>query len=258
MTAAPADDEESILTLLWSPPPSPRFGPQPSLSHAALAAAAVHVADAEGLHAVSMQRVAGALGVTKNALYRYVRSKAELVALTVEHAVEDPPDLSHIPDWRLRAERWADDLYAVWQRHPWLPAATIGERSMGPREVGWIEAALAAIGPSGLPVARRLDVVLAMFALVRSVALTGRGTQPWTLPGDTGQRLLARLREHPARYPALLHASATFADGEDGRPRATPAADAHRAATSAADDGWRTGLRLLLDGLEASAAPREP
>ncbi|GGL40467.1 TetR/AcrR family transcriptional regulator [Planomonospora parontospora] len=255
MTTTPADDEESILTLLWSPPPPPRFGPQPSLTRAALAAAAVHIADAEGLHAVSMQRVATALGVTKNALYRYVRSKAELIALTIEHAVEDPPDLSPIPDWRLRVEQWADDLHAVWQRHPWLSAATIGDRPMGPHEVGWIETALAAIGPSGLPVTQRLDVVLAMFALVRSAAVTGTGTQPWTLPGDTGQRLLARLREHPAQYPALLRASATFADDGNSHPHATSAAGAQPAATPV-NSGWRTGLRLLLDGLEASAAPR--
>jgi AcrR family transcriptional regulator len=261
MTATPGDEAESILRLLWFPPPPPRFGPHPSLTRAALAAAAVHIADAEGLHAVSMQRVATVLGVTKNALYRYVRSKAELVALTVEHAVEDPPDLSHIPDWRLRVERWADDLHAVWRRHPWLPAATTGERSMGPREVGWIETALAAIGPSGLPVAQRLDVVLAMFALVRSAAVTGTGTQPWTLPGGTGQRLLARLREHPAQYPALLQASATFANDGDGHPHATPAAGAQHATTpttAAANSGWRIGLRLLLDGLEASAEPRDP
>jgi AcrR family transcriptional regulator len=245
-------DEESILALLWSPPPSSRFGPQPSLTRAALAAAAVGVADAEGLQAVSMHGVATILGVTKNALYRYVRSKAELVALTVEHAVEDPPDLSHIPDWRLRAERWADDLHAVWQRHPWLPAATTGERSMGPREVGWIEAALAAIDATGLPVAHRLDVVLAMFALVRSAAVTGTGTQPWTLPGDTGQRLLARLREDPARYPALLRASATLADDEESHAHAAgPLAETTHS-------GWRISLRLLLDGLEASAASSPP
>nr|BFE78600.1 hypothetical protein GCM10020093_012010 [Planobispora longispora] len=142
---------------------------------------------------------------------------------------------------------------------PWLPAATIGERSMGPREVGWIEAALAALGPSGLPIAQRPDVVLAMFALVRSVAVTGTGTQPWTLPGDTGQRLLARLQEHPERYPALLHASATFTDDQDDRPHAAPAAGAHHATrpTTAASSGWRIGLRLLLDGLEANAAPRD-
>ena len=251
-------DEESILTLLWSPAPTPRFGPQPSLTHAALATAAVRVADAEGLHAVSMQAVATILGVTKNALYRYVRSKAELVALTIEHAVEDPPDLSHITDWRLRVERWADDLHAVWQRHPWLPAATTGERSMGPREVGWIETALAAIDASGLPVAQRLDVVLAMFALVRSAAVAGTGTQPWTLPGDAGKRLLVRLREHPARYPALLRASATLAEEQDGHAYATRAADSPPTTTPAPEamhSGWRISLRLLLDGLEASTAP---
>ena len=255
MATAPADDEASILMLLWAPPPPPRFGPHPSLTPAAPAAAAVEVADAEGLHAVSMQRVATDLGVTKNALYRYVRSKAELVALTVEHAVEDPPDLSHITDWRHRVELWADDLHAVWQRHPWLPAATIGERAMGPREVGWIEAALAAVAPSGLSIAQLLDVVLAMFALVRSAAVTG--TQPWTLPGDTGVLLLSRLREHPAQYPALLHASATFAN-EDGDRPAFPARGAATSTTEAESGGWRIGLGLLLDGLEASAPPRKP
>lgn len=238
------DDDASIVRLLWSPKPPPRFGPQPSLTRAALAAAAVEVADAEGLQAVSMQRVASSLGVTKNALYRYVRSKAELVALTVEHAVDDPPDLSHISPWRPRVEQWAEDLHTVWRRHPWIPAATTGNRPMGPREVGWVEAALAALSRSRLPVPERLDVVLALFALMRTVALTG--TQPWTLPGDGSKILLARMRDHPELYPALLDASDTFT--ADVQPASTSTPDTVGPATGT---GWRVGLRLLLDGIEA-------
>jgi len=244
------NDSASVLRLLWSPPPPPRFGPQPSLTRTALAAAAVEVADAEGLPAVSMQRIAAALGVTKNALYRYVRSKSELVALTVEHAIEEPPDLSHIAAWRPRVEQWAEELHAVWQRHPWIPTATTGDRPMGPREVGWIEAALAALAPSRLPISDRLNVVLALFALARTVALTG--TQPWTLPDDSGQLLLSQLREHPTRYPTLLAASGTFAVKDQTEPTSNDATSkAAGPATTATD--WRIGLCLLLDGLEARA-----
>jgi hypothetical protein len=54
-----------------------------------VADAAVDIADTDGLSAVSMQRVAAQFAVTKMALYRYVASKAELLAVLIEAAVGD-------------------------------------------------------------------------------------------------------------------------------------------------------------------------
>jgi AcrR family transcriptional regulator len=99
------------VTLLWGGRPAPTRGPKRSLSVEQLADVAV--ADTEGIDAVSMQRVAEDLGVTKMSLYRYVAAKSELVAVMIEPAVGDPPNLSRVrgvwgvPEIRPRLVTWA-------------------------------------------------------------------------------------------------------------------------------------------------------
>src|SRR5919112_272562 len=82
MAAGPANGvagEAGLVELLWGLRQPPSRGPKPTLSVGRIVEAAVDVADAEGLAAVSMQRVADALDVTKMALYRYLAGKAELL-----------------------------------------------------------------------------------------------------------------------------------------------------------------------------------
>ncbi|MFE4263716.1 TetR/AcrR family transcriptional regulator [Streptomyces sp. NPDC056883] len=62
-----------------------------SLSVGGIVEAAIALADAEGLGAVSMQRVAGELGYTAMALYRHVPGKDQLVALMADRAQGKPP-----------------------------------------------------------------------------------------------------------------------------------------------------------------------
>jgi AcrR family transcriptional regulator len=54
-------------------------------------ASAIAVADAEGLDAVSMRRVAAELGVGTMSLYRYVPGEYELLDLMLDR-VSDPGD----------------------------------------------------------------------------------------------------------------------------------------------------------------------
>ncbi|MFC7761642.1 TetR/AcrR family transcriptional regulator [Catellatospora bangladeshensis] len=112
---------------LWAVRAQPTRGPKPALTLDRIAEAAVAVADAEGLAAVSMQRVAADLGFTKMSLYRYLPGKAELVALMVEHAVGAPPELDPA-DWRTALRDWAHHLLAAYVRHPWALEATVGPR----------------------------------------------------------------------------------------------------------------------------------
>ena len=63
-------------------------GPQPAYSRDQIAAAAVKIADAEGLQAVSMRRIAGELGSGATSLYRYITKKDELLDLMSEAVLE--------------------------------------------------------------------------------------------------------------------------------------------------------------------------
>jgi AcrR family transcriptional regulator len=58
-------------------PARPSRGPQPAHSRARIAEAAVKIADADGIDAASMRRVAAEIGSRATSLYRYVRNKDE-------------------------------------------------------------------------------------------------------------------------------------------------------------------------------------
>ncbi|MFE2856964.1 TetR/AcrR family transcriptional regulator [Streptomyces lavendulae] len=165
------------VRLLWGPPPGPPArGPRRGLTLEGIAGAGVAIADAEGLGGVSMQRVAAELAVTKMALYRYVPGKAELVALMAEAAMPDPAAgldaaLERAGSgWRERLGAWARELLAAFRAHPWLLRATVGARAVGPREVGWLERALAALEGCGLSGAESMDAVVLVAGHVRGIA----------------------------------------------------------------------------------------
>ena len=112
--AEPAQEEQPTRTveLLWGMRAASTRGPKATLNVEKIAAAAVAVADTDGIDAVSMQRVAEDLSFTKMSLYRHVAGKADLVAVMIEHAVGTPPDLHRVKGgWRPRLEtRWPEAL----------------------------------------------------------------------------------------------------------------------------------------------------
>ncbi|MFJ4666891.1 TetR/AcrR family transcriptional regulator [Kitasatospora purpeofusca] len=225
---------DELAQLLWGPQARPRRGPKPALSLDGIARAGIEVADAEGLAALSMQRVAELLGKTKMSLYRYVPGKAELVALMTDRAVEDPPDLAS-GDWRTDLTDWSTALFRAFAQHPWLLETTVGARLMGPRELSWVERALAALDGKGLTGGERLDAVVLLTSHVRGIAQQSRasGTEAET-------RLVAALtgvlREHGDDYPATLTAMTAPAEGRD--------------------QALTFGVERILDGLGALIARR--
>jgi AcrR family transcriptional regulator len=235
-------ERAGIVELLWGPREAPSRGPKPALNLEGIARAAIEVADAEGLAAVTMQRVAAELGFTKMALYRYVPGKAELVALMVDTASGPPPDLGGGPGgWRARLGHWARQLLAVLQCHPWLLDATVGPRVMGPNELGWLEQAVAALDGTGLDGGERVDAVVVIVGHVRTIAQQSRTPTGPRRPDpeeQLGSVIAELLRTHGARYPALS-AAMTSAAGHD-----------------APDDALEFGLERIFDGLGALMARR--
>jgi len=221
------------IELLWGLRTPPSRGPKPALTVERIAQAAIEIADADGVAAVSMQRVASRLGFTKMALYRYVADKAELLAIMIETAAGEPPDLGSIPGgWRPKLEAWARRLRARWQRHPWLPAVTVGNRVMGPKEVGWTECAVGALAGTGLDGPERMDAVFLLSGHIRNtLSATMAGTQPWTAERALSPAVSELLRAHGDRFPALIAAA-----GDAGG--------------ASRDNGWRFGLDRILDGLQ--------
>src|ERR1700753_4264520 len=69
------------LDLLWGRRERGARGPKPGLSIEGIVEAAIKLADAEGLGAVSMARVAKELGFTTKSLYRHVANRGDLLQL---------------------------------------------------------------------------------------------------------------------------------------------------------------------------------
>ncbi|MES9605413.1 TetR/AcrR family transcriptional regulator C-terminal domain-containing protein [Actinomadura sp. NPDC000929] len=228
------EDPRTLAELLWGLRKPRVRGPRPAFDLAQLADTAVKVADAEGLEAVSMHRVAAELGLTKMALYRYVKGKTELMAIMVEAAVGTPPDLSGAAGWRAKLEEYARGLSAAWQHHPWLPSVTVGDRVMGPREAAWSERALSALSDTPLTERERLDAVMTVSHHIRAThPAATQGTQTWT-DGSAAPVMRELLLLNADRFPLLATTVAI--------PSTTTTRE--------------FGLLALLDGLERTIAQR--
>ncbi|GIM94281.1 TetR/AcrR family transcriptional regulator [Paractinoplanes toevensis] len=209
------------VEFLWHERPKPARGPKPALTLDRIADAAIAIADAEGLAAVSMQRVAADLGYTKMSLYRYLPGKAELVAAMLERGIGPAPDLSDRP-WRAALTAWATTLLGRYFGHAWSLEASTGNRAIGPVELSWMESALKVL-PDGLTGGERMDAIATIAGHVRAIAAQKGGEEQLTAA------MTLVLREHADRFPAV---AAALADA--GAP----------------DQAFTFGLDRILDGLE--------
>ncbi|BBG02190.1 MULTISPECIES: TetR/AcrR family transcriptional regulator [Pseudonocardia] len=236
VTTAGGAGQTRTATVLWGPSPGQRRGPKPKLSRELIVGTALAIGDAEGLAALSMQRLSDELGCAKMALYRHVPGKAELTALMLDAAIGPPPPTYAAPqDWRLRLRTWATALFAIFSRRPWTLEISTGVRVLGPNELGWLETGVGALSHTGLSGAERLDAVVLVLGHVRNLAQQGASAPD---PAAVTERDLATvmsgiLTEHGDDYP---HVRAAFAEASR---------DAGQ------DDALDFGLARILDGLAA-------
>lgn len=125
---------------IWMRPERPARGPKPAYSRAQITEAAVRIADAEGLEAATMRRIAAEIGAGAMSLYRYVPSRDNLVELMADRLTGEI-DVTGMPsgDWRADLTRYADGLRAMWLRHPWIATVQRSLPSFGPNQLLLIE-----------------------------------------------------------------------------------------------------------------------
>jgi AcrR family transcriptional regulator len=127
------------MALLWRTTGSGNVrtgpGPKPGLSVDVIVDAAIAVADAEGMAALSMRAVGEWLGRTAMALYTYVPSKSEVVDLMYDRALAElPTDYERGAGWRAAVTSWAEDSWAFYLRHPWVLQVSQVRPVLGPNE----------------------------------------------------------------------------------------------------------------------------
>jgi AcrR family transcriptional regulator len=137
--------------LLWEDRSAPTRGPKPTVTPADVVEAAIALADADGLRAVTMQAVAAKLGFTTMALYRYFPSKEALTDAIVDAGMGlPPPGREPRPDWRTEVAEWARARRAMLCARPWLAELPFVAAPHGPNWLLWLEALLDALARTGL------------------------------------------------------------------------------------------------------------
>jgi AcrR family transcriptional regulator len=140
------------LDLLWGRRAPGRRGPQRGRSVDDIVAAAVRVADGDGLEALSMARVARELGLTPMSLYRYVTSKDELLQLMWNASAAGAGTLVLAGDeWRERLRSWALIQREMLDRHPWITQMPMAAPPLAPNSLAFVERGLEAMDGTGLP-----------------------------------------------------------------------------------------------------------
>jgi AcrR family transcriptional regulator len=132
-------DTRRGLELLWGLRSPPARGPRGRLDVSALVEAAISIADAHGIAAVSTRRVAEALGVSAMSFYTYIPDKSVLLDLMLDAVAGDAdalPDVATSPrDWRKDVRRLAEMQRAWLLRHPWILEVTTHRPSVGPQAI---------------------------------------------------------------------------------------------------------------------------
>jgi AcrR family transcriptional regulator len=259
---ASSGDARRSMALLWGVHEAPTRGPKPGLALADVVAAAVAVADAEGLAALSMRRVAEALGKAPMALYTYVPGKAELLDVMLDSVLgELPTSYDMSAGWRAAVEAWAADGWAFYERHPWVLQVSGSRALLGPHELDAYETSLRlfeGLGFSGVEMSR---VVGALSSYVRGAAkavsdartaeqVTGVSDDDWW---TTRSPLLEEMAgdSWPERYPTITRLSDEQAFDQLDRPDDTTPYTVQDAL-----DSFHFGLALLLDGVAAQVAAK--
>ena len=146
-------DPLKSLKLLWEGTPTPKRGPRPKVDLATLVAAAVEIADAEGLEAVSTRRVAEKAGISPMSFYTYIPGKAELLDLMLDNVsgsgIEPIPDFDPT-EWRDNLTVLARGLRQFYLAHPWVLDMATHRPGLGPGTMAAYEFALRAVDGLGL------------------------------------------------------------------------------------------------------------
>lgn len=207
-------------------------------------AAAIVIADAEGLGAVSIRRVATELGARAMTLYSYIERKEDLLDLMADEVAAEVLIDEPLPeDWRAAILTIARREREVVRRHPWRVDLVAQRVSVGPNGLRHVEQSLAAL--DGLEVDQltkwRILATVDDYSLGYIIRESLERAAPRTMGVNDAER--AAIAEP---YIGELVASGAF-------PRLAPLIEG---GVAGADDTYERGLNWLLDGIEGDLPGR--
>ena len=235
-------DPRRTIDLLWGVHRR-RRGPRPSLSGEQIVAAAIRIADRDGLGGLSMRTLADELGITAMSVYGYVPSKAELLDVMADRAYgEITLHSDPTATWQARLAALAQQHWTLLLSHPWLLQIAASRPLLGPGMTALYDAELTAVDGLGLTDVDMDLIVSLLDDYVRGAARgaveeaeaqdrTGMSDQQWW---ETYGPLLAEVLD-PTRYPVAV--------------RVGTAAGAGYGAARDPARSFRFGLQCIIDGI---------
>ncbi|WP_235949368.1 TetR/AcrR family transcriptional regulator [Nocardia terrae] len=191
------------VRLLWDLDSAGSRGPKRGMSLDQILDTAVAIADAEGYAALSMARLAKALGFTTMSLYRYVDSKDTLVELLHDRIFYTEPDLP-ADDWRGGLEAWAWAEFRAIRAHDWWLDIPLTSPPMGPNNMTWLEAGMNAMSSLDVPEPLKLQLLLNLSIYVIGRVRFLRDITRNDKDDDYTEILVAVL--DPQRFPSVTSA----------------------------------------------------
>lgn len=235
------------VALSWGLVKPPQRGPKREMSVEKIVDAAIAIADKDGLSAVSMSRVADALGFTTMSLYRYVPSKDDLLQLMQDAAckIEIPP-AANDEDWRQNMREYVRVCIQTFRIHPWYGDIPIMGAPITPNNLQVVDWALRALRGLPLNEFEKMSTILLISSYARSVGIIKRdmdraiqaGASPGAFTGFDYTKALKQLVT-PERFPDLHPLVASGAYTEENPEENTVGND------------FDWGLERILDGIEA-------
>ena len=214
---------------IWDFPEHGSRGPRARHDRAAIAALAVRIADAEGLDAVTMRRLAGELGIAVMSLYNYVPAKEHLAQLMTDQlAGEYAYPVTPPPDPRAAIADLARQTRDIARRHPWLAGLLHPPMPPGPNGLRYLDYFLGLLAGSRLGTGARLEII----AMIRGFATMYGAMQ--AVPASTNEQTTTQVQAltraaAQGHYPHLAAALAAA-----GPPRRH-------------DDIFRSGIERLIE-----------
>jgi TetR/AcrR family tetracycline transcriptional repressor len=213
-----------------------RPGPKRAFSEDDVLDAALALMDADGPVALSIRRIAAALGVTPNAVYTYFPDKSAIEQALIERLLgELNRDVPDTRDWRADLETLALDLRARLTAHPGAVPLLLGGAMNGPEALRLGERLLEILARAGLQAgdAARASYLIMVYVLGAIALEVADVPQTGALPPEP-ERIATR-RAALSQVPA------------EAFPRTAAVVDESSAWIGTTQYLW--GLHRLLDGL---------
>ncbi|MFF5473696.1 TetR/AcrR family transcriptional regulator [Streptomyces achromogenes] len=210
----------AVPEVIWARPERTGRGPRPAYTRDDIAAAAVRIADAEGLDAVSMRHVAAELGCGTMSLYNYVPRKEDLYELMVDAAGAEHELWEPSGDWRADMRRVARQTRELMRRHPWLPRLMSPVYGFSPNALRYLEHCLACLDPLEERYGTKLELIAMLNGMVTTYVRNELDTaeRVRALPWSEDEENAVRIAYLGSRLAAGAYPRMAAAFTEDAGP----------------------------------------